>query len=349
MARPRSDSWQGDVSVKGHPRQRQDGFKTKEAAELWEAQVREALVSGKPMPKAAVESGERMTLAKGIERVHALSWRGSKSESSMVKVCSHLLRHFGREKPLADIDKNAVDNFVVALKDRGNSDGTINRKLSALSKVLTYADECGAISKRPKIGRRKENEGRIRFLTDAEEHALLALAEQWERHDHADAIRVLTDTGLRLGELFALQRRDIDLARKTLTVWVAKGDRPGTIPLTDRAVVVLRRRFLSHPEGLFPYDQWWMRHTWDQLRAKMGYADDEQFVPHALRHTFVSRLVQSGVPLRVVRDLARHKDIQTTMRYAHLEPGNLTDAIAVLNKRNSVESAAQNAVTERVT
>lgn len=349
MARQRSDGWQGDVTVIGHPRKRKDGFKTAAEAELWEAQVKHALLNGLPMPKSGTATGDRWTLGTGIDKVHRLFWRGKKSEASMVKVCSHLTRYFGRDKPLADIGKNEVDAFVTHLMDQGNSDGTINRKLSALSKTLRYAEECGAIQKRPKVGRRKESQGRIRFLADAEEKELLRLAAQWERHDHVDAFTVLVDTGLRVGELFALQRRDIDLQRKTLTVWEAKGDQPGTLPLTDRAVAVLRRRFLSHPDGLFPYDQWWLRHTWDQIRAKMGFASDEQFVPHALRHTFVSRLVQAGVPLRVVRDLARHKDIQTTMRYAHLEPSNLRDAIAILNKRNAVESAAENDVTRRVT
>src|SRR5262249_2768732 len=44
----------------------------------------------------------------------------------------------------------------------------------------------------------------------------------------------------------------------------------------------------------------------------------ESFTWHALRHTFVSRLVMNGVDLRTVQELAGHKTIAMTMRYAHL-------------------------------
>ncbi|NMM78318.1 hypothetical protein B2J88_35350 [Rhodococcus sp. SRB_17] len=63
------------------------------------------------------------------------------------------------------------------------------------------------------------------------------------------------------------------------------------------------------------------------MREFLGYGEDEQFVFHVLRHTFVSRLVQRGVSLKVCSELAGHRTIITTMRYAKLAPRNLTDAI----------------------
>ena len=64
----------------------------------------------------------------------------------------------------------------------------------------------------------------------------------------------------------------------------------------------------------------------------MGLTDDPNFVFHALRHTFVSRLVQRGVNLRTVAELAGHKVLATTMRYAHLAPKDLVAAIQVLER-----------------
>lgn len=348
MARLRSNTWQGDVTV-GLARRRQDGFKNQQEAELWEAQVRDALVNGKAMPQAPTGDGARWSLKTGIDKVTDRFWRGGKSEATMVKVTKALMEYFGRDRPLSTIDENLIDDFVAHLIKIGNSNATINRKLSALSKIMRFAADRGAIPKRPKIDRRKESQGRIRFLTNDEEAAVLRLADQWGRPDHRDAIMVLIDTGLRLSELFALGRRDIDLQRKTLTVWMTKTDKPRTIPMTPRVLAILRQRSLSHPAGLFPYDQAWMRHTWDQIRSHMGHAADTQFVPHALRHTFVSRLVQIGVHLVTVKELAGHKSLQTTMRYAHLAPSNLTDAIALLAQRNAVESPGPGDVPEGVT
>ncbi|MDP6213177.1 MAG: tyrosine-type recombinase/integrase, partial [Candidatus Thalassarchaeaceae archaeon] len=54
-------------------------------------------------------------------------------------------------------------------------------------------------------------------------------------------------------------------------------------------------------------------------------------VPHALRHTFCSKLVQLGVQIKVVQELAGHESIETTLRYAHLAPRNLRSAIDLLN------------------
>jgi site-specific recombinase XerD len=51
---------------------------------------------------------------------------------------------------------------------------------------------------------------------------------------------------------------------------------------------------------------------------------------HDLWHTFCSRLVGLGVGLRAVQLLAGHKSFATTERYAHLTPGQLSDAVEML-------------------
>jgi site-specific recombinase XerD len=62
----------------------------------------------------------------------------------------------------------------------------------------------------------------------------------------------------------------------------------------------------------------------------MGWQDDKQAVMHTFRHTFISRLVQRGVPLVTVKELAGHKTMDMTLRYAHLAPNNYVEAISVL-------------------
>ena len=59
------------------------------------------------------------------------------------------------------------------------------------------------------------------------------------------------------------------------------------------------------------------------------------FTWHCLRHTFISRLVMKGVDLRTVQELAGHKTISMTVRYAHLAPEHNQAAIEKLVPRNT--------------
>ena len=85
----------------------------------------------------------------------------------------------------------------------------------------------------------------------------------------------------------------------------------------------------SGENKVIPFKTYWYRDRWDRLRHILKL-DDAPW--HTLRHTTASRLVQRGVQLVVVKEIMGHRSIHTTMRYAHLQPANLVDAISVLEK-----------------
>ena len=60
-------------------------------------------------------------------------------------------------------------------------------------------------------------------------------------------------------------------------------------------------------------------------------ADIQDFFWHDLRHTFASRMVMQGKSLLVVSKLMRHCNITMTMRYAHLDPMYMQDAVDCLD------------------
>ena len=76
----------------------------------------------------------------------------------------------------------------------------------------------------------------------------------------------------------------------------------------------------------------------------MEWANDKEAVPHALRHTFCSRLVQRGVPILTVKELAGHLSLETTLRYAHLAPHNLVDAVNLLEPGGPASLSLANVV-----
>ena len=59
---------------------------------------------------------------------------------------------------------------------------------------------------------------------------------------------------------------------------------------------------------------------------------------HDLRHSFISNLVMTGEDLRTVQELAGHRSITTTMRYAHLAPGRLKKSVANLKWSSATTS-----------
>jgi integrase len=283
-------------------------------------------------PSEQPEKAGAWTLGEAYDRTVATRWTGKKSADTAIINADIVVAFFKRSRKLSTIDTDAIDGFVAHLIFKGNSDGTINRKLSALSTMMTVAHDRKKLDSKPKMPWRKESKGRIRFLTDEEETVAFKLLRQWDKLDEVDACEVLIDTGIRVGELNNMEPRDINHQRTAVSVWENKSSLPRTVPLTSRAYSILKRRCITqhNQKKLFPYHDQWLRHTWDRVRDTMGLTEDDQFVIHALRHTFASRLVQRNTPLQVVQQLLGHKDIKQTMRYAHLCPANLEGAVALL-------------------
>ena len=219
-----------------------------------------------------------------------------------------------------------LDRLIAALRKRGNSNATINRKMAALSKLLRKAFKMGDIHSLPEFRRQKEKSGRIRFL-DPEEETRLFDAIRLRNESYYNFCIFLVDTGARLGEAIALRWTDIHQNR--VTFWVTKSGRSRSVPLTARALETVARR----KKRLGPFaeiDQQQFRAVWNLAKADVGLETDSDVVPHVLRHTCASRLVRGGIDIRRVQMWLGHQTLQMTMRYAHLASQDLDMCVPVL-------------------
>lgn len=222
-----------------------------------------------------------------------------------------------------------LDQLIGKLRKRGNSNATINRKMAALSKLLRKAYKMGDVHSLPEFKRQKEKAGRIRFLDRDEEDLLFS-----ELRAHSELYYrfclFLVDTGARLSEGLDLRWGDIHGNR--VTFWVTKSGRSRSVPLTQRAMEAIAASDRRHAGPFAEIDQQRFRIAWHNAKDAVGFAEDKDVVPHVLRHTCASRLVQGGIDIRRVQMWLGHQTLTMTMRYAHLASHDLDMCVPVLER-----------------
>lgn len=362
MARLRGEVWQAEVRLPPPiGRKRPTGFETKAEAELWEAQAKAAHARGQPLPPVpgtpTTKTGliapvgvptEINTITLGELRKLVLEtpkkkrgiggWLGSKDFRNAEARSQFAVDFFGENTKAATLDINELERYARALRVAGNRPGTINRKLAAVSKMLSFAEQRKLISSLPTVPLEDEPEGRSRFLDTAEAHRALAMLEIMGEHDYRQLTIFLLETGARASEAFDLQHPDVRTGKRpTATFRDTKNGTDRTVPLTPAAVSSIAF-FKGRNEG-GPFEgltYWEYRAAWDRCRARLGETFADVTI-HVFRHTRCSWLVQDGVDLRRVQILMGHKDIKTTLRYAHLAPDHLADVADVMARRMAPE------------
>lgn len=313
-------------------------FQTHSEAAQWEADARASLTRGEEPADAGKVSGEvLLTLQEALQRTYQRYWQGSKSEQHLLLNGRLVVEALGPDRDVRSVTARDLDWLIDRLKTtERNSNATINRKLSALSKILKTAERYDPEFRMPRIEKLREPEGRTKVFTDDEIEAMCVAARDLGKPWLADLIIIGMDTGLRLSEIINLRYDDVLTATKGdlwITVRESKNGKSRRIPCTSRVVEILQTH---RTHGREVFDQTFphksaVQTAWGQVRSHMGRQNDKDWVFHTLRHTFCSNLVRNGVDVLTVAKLAGHSSIQVTMRYAKLAPDNLSEAIGVLN------------------
>ncbi|MBT9586053.1 site-specific integrase [bacterium] len=213
---------------------------------------------------------------------------------------------------------------------------TVNRSLTFLRRLFSLATRDQKVLVNPlaqgRVRQMRENNRRERFFSEEEEK----LIRQSTPPKFWNMILLALHTGLRRGEQLQIRRDDIHLKRKQLRLEDTKAGEAQFVRLNSIAVEILQEVLASHdspwvyPGKNGPLDGSAVSRRFQRLLEKINVKEASW---HTLRHTYISRLAMLGTPLPTLQELARHKSIQMTLRYAHLCPAHAEQNLEDLARR----------------
>jgi integrase len=243
----------------------------------------------------------------------------------------HLDKFFG-SKFIYEIKEKDIEEYKKERLLTGIKHSTLNRELACLKTILNKAKEWGYIEQVPKIKLFKENNQRVRYLTEEEEEKLLKIAPEPLK----SMIIIALNTGMRQGEILNLKWRDIDLNEGIIIIQDSKSKEKRVIYMnktTKETFINLLsiggKEYIFESKNGDRYSESYIQHSFEKVVKQAGIKD---FKFHDLRHTFASRLVMAGVNLKTIQELLGHKDYRMTLRYSHLSPDIKRQAVEILDK-----------------
>jgi len=255
----------------------------------------------------------------------------------------------------SEIVPSTVQNYLAGLRqaDGGISAQTLNHYLGAMKQFCRWMVAEGRaqrspIAHLPGLNVRTDRRHDRRALTVKETQQLLAATHNGPTlrgmagRDREMLYRLALETGLRWSELRSLTRQSFDLEGNPPTVTVkaaySKHRREDKLPLRETTAVLLRDYLADKLPLAGAFDMPCGGVGAKVLRvdleaAGISYQDADGLLAdfHALRHTFITNLADSGVHPSVARRLARHSDVNLTLsRYTHSTLQGLGDAVESL-------------------
>ncbi len=265
------------------------------------------------------------------------AWIAGRQNSARVKgyIIGQLLHVFGT-LPLRRFNTAIVEQLQTDTINRGLKGASNNKTLNVLKAMFSKAVEwemveADVLKKIRKVKMLPENK-RLRYLSQEECRDLINACDQ---HLRPIVITAL-NTGMRKGEILKLKwDTHIDLKHGFILLDKTKNGERREIPInsTLRSTLQGLTRRLDVPYVFYdptsgkPYQDVKRSFGSALRRAKI-----QDFHFHDLRHTFASHLVMAGVDLTSVSRLLGHKDIKMTLRYSHLAPAHLANAVNVLDQ-----------------
>lgn len=294
-------------------------------------------------------------------QLYRLSLASKNSRSQVDKLAKRIAALSGisapEDYPWHQMTYTHALSIMAQLEDDGLAFTTVNAHLAIIKGISKQCWMLGLMdgdiySKIKSVqGRKGIRVPSGRALSDAELDSLFAVCandQNMARSTRNAAIIALgVFAGLRRSEIAQLKRNDIDLHNASYTV-IGKGNKQATLPLSGRALpyitdwlaACLRQDIkgaylfgevekngkIKHLNGIIGNTVWTII---KKTAFDAGIDPDRLPSPHDMRRTLITNLLDKGVNPRITQAVARHANVQTTMRY---DRGDIEDAI-----RNAVD------------
>lgn len=343
-------AWVFDKRTGARPRKT---FKTLSEAKGWRRDALAQLNKGTMVTQSKVTLREAATkLIAGMKDGSVRNRSGHKYKPSVIRgyersLNERILPDYGAHK-LTDIRRNDVQDLADRFLADGLDPSTVRNHLMPLRVIFRRALARGEVGVNPTIGLELPAvEGKRDRIAPPEEAAkLLAALKLADRGIYGTA----TYAGLRLGELQALRRMDVDLAGGVIRVEFSwdpvegpvepkskKGKRKVPIPaaLRDILVELLMDRDLGPEDLVFgrsagtPFSGQAVSQRAERVWTK---ATLKALGLHEARHTYASLMIAAGVNAKALSTFMGHANVSITMdRYGHLFPGSEEEAAGLLD------------------
>jgi integrase len=221
---------------------------------------------------------------------------------------------------------------------------TVNRYLAALSVACKYGWKVlRVLPGNPVLSVEKgsESAGVVRFLSDNERAQLLQAASADPDANMHTAIVLALATGLRAGNLRALEWSDVDFDRQALRVRDSKNGTARWVPMIDPALRALRLHRQRDPIEFGPVFRSPTQDkpaeingaAWMRVKRAAGLVGAANFRFHDLRHTAGTYLNEAGASDIAIAAVLGHKTLAMAKRYSHQSPEFTRATLAKLAER----------------
>ena len=250
--------------------------------------------------------------------------------------------------PLKAVQREQVAAFMTDLEEKNLKASTVARKLAALRSLYRFLCREGAVAANPAgaIAAPAVVRSRPRHLPVAQvAQAIEApFAERFTGVRDRAIMEVFYGSGIRLGELVALNLSALDLEEGTIKV-LGKGRRERIAPIGAKAREALQTYLLRRVEVLLEFDvaevdagALFLNGRGKRLSRRMvqrvverylrTVSEAESLSPHLLRHSFATHLLDAGADLVAVKELLGHATLTTTQVYTEVSLDRLREIYA---------------------